>query len=217
MFRKILLLLLLFPSTLLASISTTPSHIVLVQTDATNIWGVYYFAVHNKFTVEKEFITQIRLPRESIDFQAGEGLTNDNISILEDGVLKIHKTYKVGLSLQAVQFKVPVKKDSENVLSIEPVQDIAQLYIATPQSELLSFSASGFEKGIPPMLEGSNYTGIFSHKISAGQRVKVTLSGFPGGRFPFFVMALCMGLLLFAAAALLSVRTSRNNDRVVYD
>jgi hypothetical protein len=201
------------------SIGFTPSHIVIVQTDAEHIWGAYYFAINNSFSVGKEFTATLRMPKESIDFQAADGLSNENISILADGVLSVRKLFKPGLSLQGIQFKVPVKKDSDNILTIVPVQDVQQFYIATPQSELLHFSGSGFESGIPPMLAGGNYSGIKGLNISAGTEVKISITGFPGGRRPFFIMGACVGILLLLIAGALTLRTLREETsaRGLYD
>lgn len=201
-------------------IQQTSSHIVIMQTDAKDLFGIYYFAVQNSDSVERDFTSSIRLPRESVDFQAADGLTNENVSILADGVLSIHKIYPPGLTLQGIQFKVPVKKDTDNILTFVPVQDIPTLYFATPQSELLRFSAQGFEDGIPPMLAGGNYSGVRSQNLQAGQQIHLKITGFPGGRRPFFILGACMGALLLLLAGLLTLRTSRESEvgsRAVYD
>lgn len=200
-----------------ASIHQTASHIVLMQTDAKDIYGIYYFAVENPGSEEVEFSSSIRLPHETADFQAGEGLTNENVTILKDGTLRIHRKYPSGITLQGIQFKVPVKKDTHNVLTFVPVDSIANMYFATPQSELLHFSASGFEEGIPPMLAGGNYSGIRSANVSAGQTISLSITGFPGGRASFFLLGACMGVLLLLCAGLLTLRTSNNSGDTQLD
>jgi hypothetical protein len=192
-----------------AEIRTAPTHIVILSTDASSVFGVYYTAVQNETKQEQDFTTTIRLPRETLDFQAGDGLTNENISIVDDGVLKIRKKYPPGLSLQAVQFIVPVKKDTKNVLTFVPAENIDALFFATPQSDLLKFSAVGFEDGVPPMLLGGHYSGVNAKNIAAGRSVELMITGFPGGRLNFFILGACMGLLLILSAAILTRRTYR--------
>lgn len=191
------------------SIQLAQSHIVVLQTDAEMIWGAYYFAVQNGTSGEQAFRARIRLPRESIDFQAAEGLSNEDISILEDGVLSVSKTYPPGLSLQGIQFKVPVKKDSDNILTFIPLEDIPTLFFATQQSEILHFFAEGFEEGIPPMLAGGQYTGIRGQNLEAGKVLQLRITGFPGGRRPYFILGAFVGFFLLAFGALLTFRTSK--------
>jgi hypothetical protein len=194
------------------TIAMTQSHIVMLQTDAETLWGNYYFAVQNTDEKEQEFSVSLRLPRESVDFQAGEGLSNEQITISDEGLLNIHKSYKPGMSLQGVQFKVPVKKDTKNVLSFEPVQDVAVLYFATQQSDLLHFSSERFEPGIPPMLEGGKFSGIRGENIVKGQLIKLSITGFPGDRFVFFILGLAVAALLFLLASLLVWRTRESDS-----
>ncbi len=191
-------------------IARTPSHIIILQTDAELLWGAYYFAVNNATGEERELSSHIRLPREIIDFQAAEGLTNEDLVISKDGVLNVHKVYPPGLSLQGIQFKVRVNKDSDNVLTLIPVEDIGQLYIATPQSDLLHLKAEGFVEGIPSMLQGASYTGIHAGNKKAGESIVVSISGFPGGRRPFLILGACVGLLLLFSVAFLTLRGRRD-------
>ncbi len=202
------------------AIGLAPSHIVIVQADGETIFGAYYFAVSNTTDKEQTFTSTLRLPRESIDFQAGEGLSNDHITILPNGVLSIRKTYAPGLSLLGVQFKVPVRHSGDNVLTFVPTEDVPLFFIASPQAGLLHFKAQGFEEGIPPMLAGSNYAGIRGQNIAAGQALVVSIDGFPGGRLPFLMLGAMMALLLLIGAVVLTLKTSKESQlasRGIYD
>ncbi len=194
------------------SIGLSPSHIVILQTDAEFLYGSYYFAVSNTTGEEKPLATTLRLPRESIDFKAAEGLTNAEISILDDGVLQVNKTFKTGLSLVGIQFKVPVHKDGANILTFVPTQNLPHLFVATQQGDLLRFHASGFVSGIPPMLSGGNYSGIQGQNIPANQSLSIEITGFPGGRLAFWILAVLVGLLLIGLAAALTMRTNHHSS-----
>ncbi len=190
-----------------ATISISPSQIVIIQADNDFMWGSYYLAVSNQTTSEKEFQVKIRPPSESTDFQAGEGVRSEDISIQNNGILNIKRMYPPGLTLQGIQFKVPIKKTGENTLSFTLAENAPAFFIATSQKGLVKFQAQGFESGIPPMLAGGNYDGIRGQKIEQGQKFIVEVSGLPTGRLYYFILAGIMGLILVISTSLLAWRT----------
>lgn len=183
------------------SIYQTTSRIVLLQADAEHVWGAYYFAVQNTLTEAQVFQSHIKLPLEVVDFQVGESLTNEDVSLLPDGRLEIKKQYRPGLSLQSLQFKAPINRMGDTVLTFMPDSPRIHFYFATVQ-ESLDFKADGFEKGIPPMLQGSAYKGIHSDQFGVGDSIKLKISGIPGSRKAFVILATIFAFLLFGIAGL---------------
>ena len=90
----------------LPRIGLTSSQIVILQADADYVWGTYYFAISNPTGEDQTFANSLRLPLETLDFQPGDGLTNDDLSLQNDGSITVKKLYAPGLSLQGLQFKV---------------------------------------------------------------------------------------------------------------
>ena len=195
-------------------IHLAPSHIVILQADTETIFGSYYVAVQNPGEREEPFSFKLRLPLETIDFQAAEGLTNENISILSEGSLQVHQVYKPGMSLQGINFKVPARRNSDSVMTLSPLEDIPALYITSPQGASLHLSAKGFEQGVPPMLAGGQYYGIHAEHIQASSSISIEISGIPGGRRPFYLMGLCMSLVLFLVVSLLTLRSQRLEEEI---
>lgn len=194
-------------------VSKTSTEIILIQTDAAqSIWGNYYFAVQNSSSSEEEFTVHLRLPKETVDFKEGEGLASSDISLNKEGLLTITKKFKSGLSLQSVQFRAPVMKDSENILTFKPAEDVPVLYFATTQKEILKFSAKDFEKGLPSMLEGGQYEGIKGQNIKKDEQILLSITGIPGGRRPFFLLALGFAVVLFLSASLLTRLKKQEED-----
>lgn len=200
------------------NIGVNPSQIVIIQTDNDFMWGSYYLAITNRTNGEKDFQFKIRLPAESTDFQAGEGVRSEDIQIQSDGILNIKRSYPPGLTLQGIQFKVPIKKTSENTLTFSLAEKAPAFFIATPQKGIVTFQAPGFENGIPPMLSGGNYDGIRGQNIEAGKKFVVVVNGLPTGHLYYFILAGIMGLILIVSASLLAWRTHQQpNTRGLYD
>ncbi|MBI2603703.1 MAG: hypothetical protein HYW48_11685 [Deltaproteobacteria bacterium] len=197
------------------TIKLAGSHIIILQADIENIWGSYYFAVSNQTGGEASFDLAVRLPQETVDFQAGEGLQNEELQLFPDGRLGVRKNFPSGLTLLGINFKVPTKGKGEASLTLVPSYDMAQLFIATTQVDLLAFRATGFESGLPPMLAGGRYAGIKGEGIKKGQTVQVNILGIPSSPRELLKMLGWMtGLVLLIALALLTSMLRKERETV---
>lgn len=212
----------IFPSQLLLANPDTENntpflsgrHIMMLQADLDYIWGSYYFAVTNPGSKEALFRAPMTLPVETIDFRAQDGLSDQDLKLDKEGHLYVEKEFRPGLNLLGIGFKIRTSSKGADHLTIKALTEIAELSVASPKNSGLSFSASGFREGLPPMLAGGSYRGMISEKPTLlGEELKITVHGIPKGRSELIQLASAVMIALLAGSIALTIRTHRQRRK----
>ncbi len=190
-----------------AAPSLSGRHIVILQGDRETLWGSYYFAVQNPEKTPQEFTVPIALPKEATDFQPQDGLLPKDVVLLDDGKVRIKKTFKPGMNLSAIGFKVPLGS-ADPVLTFTAGVSFDEFSVATSTTSGLSIHSpdSRFDRTLPHMLTAEGqWTGLTSKgPIAAGESFEFSVQGFP----PYFkltlwILGISFGLLLLLCAFVL--------------
>lgn len=194
------------------SIEVTPRHIMILQADLDFIWGSYFFALQNKSSTPQDYSIPIALPKESVDFQPQDGLSEKDIRLDPDGHIVVEKVFPPGLNLMGIGFKIPTTKFGSDFLSISPIFPIGELSVATPNMNDLSVRGDKFTKGLPPMLPADRYRGIQISDVEKNQSLSIYIDGIPKKRSHIQIIGLVIGLLLCGLGVLLTLITAPNQN-----
>ena len=92
-------------------------HIVIVNADKDFLWASYFLGVLNTDKEDKIIEVEIAIPPEATDFQAQSGMTPEDIKIKEGGKVFVGKSFKTGLNLISIGFKIPVTLYSQQKMT----------------------------------------------------------------------------------------------------
>lgn len=181
-------------------------HVVMLHAGIDTVWGTYMFGVRNDTDEPQTRKVQLMLPKETIDFQAQDGLTQSEIKVTDEGLLYIEKEFAKGLNLLAVGFKVPAEF-GKATLTFEAPFELAEFSLVTKKNTLSVLSDV-------LLLEESNMVNsekFLSYKkkgaVLTNEIVIVTLEGIPQGRTALWWIGSIMGVLLVLFAALFTFWT----------
>ena len=199
------------------SVTMSPRHIMIIQADLDYIWGSYYFALTNHDKSPHSYKTKISLPKESIDFQPQDGLTNNDISLDEDGNLSLEKMITPGLNLLGIGFKVKTKKFGHDFISLSQPFKIEELSVASPVMNKLDIYGKKFNSGLPPMLPKESYRGIQADNINSGEMIELEIRGIPKLKHQLLIVGAITFLLLTIICTFLTFKTIPNKDSKLED
>lgn len=189
-------------------------HMLILQSDGEFIWGSYFVGVVGN-EESSEVVVPLLIPEEAVDFQAGDGMSPEDIHLV-DGQITLKKKLPLGNHLMGIGFKVLVRDYGPELLTLTTKVAIPELTIATPNKFGLHLSASGFKAGLPPMLSRGMYRGIQSSgSLVEGRKIVVTVHGVPKAGYIFKMVAAVFGVLLFSLGGVLTMQTrSRELSRL---
>lgn len=177
-------------------------HMIMIQAGADQIVGSYMFGVKNPSSEAVDFEFDVFMPKETIDFGPQDGLTAEDIKLV-DSKVRIAKKFDPGLSIVSVGFIAKVDS-SDPVITYDVPFELPSLSFLTGNDEL-KFESDGFSSGVPDMLQGRNFTGIINDtKISSGGTLSVKILGLPEGRGPYANMGILFSVILVLAAGILT-------------
>ncbi|MFK7872611.1 MAG: hypothetical protein AB8C84_05490 [Oligoflexales bacterium] len=185
-------------------------YLVLISADADFIYGQVYFAVYNETGQKSDFQWPILLPKETIDFEGGDGVKEEDLH-LEDEKVILRREFPPGMTLIGIQFKTT---HDTGKLTFEPPIDLPKFFVASPKSSGVVVTSGQMEPGIPQMLNASEYVGIRSHAaVKKGEAIIVDLHGLPEDRMVYWLTGGGTGLLLMILATVLTARSVWNHEK----
>lgn len=164
-----------------AATGVGPKHVYILYPGVDAIWGSYIFVVTNDGPSPEQVIFPVMLPKETIDFQAQDTLSPQELKLGKDGGITIDKSFPPGETLLQVSFKLPASQGTSSATITAPYP-YQSLGIFVWQD---AFNVSG-----PPGLEiqkGVNLSGkVFdTYSMGAGEVGKTLAYSFdnvPEGR-----------------------------------
>lgn len=179
-------------------LSLSARHMLMMTADLEHIWGTYFFAVINDSKEEKQWHLPVPLPKETVDFKPGEGLTSEDLR-LEGSEVYISKKFAPGLNLVGIGFKTQVNRFGSDFLTLQLPFSVDELSVASSQDSGLQFEAKGFSVAVPSMLSSDHYRGIQSDSnLRDASTVEVRILGIPKNRSYIQVVSIGFSLLLLS-------------------
>jgi hypothetical protein len=158
-------------------------HVIMLHPGFDTVWGTYMFGVRNDGTEPEKLRGFLTLPKETADFQAQEGLTQEElISGGADGLM-FEKEFPAGLTLISIGFKVNANFGS-TVLTFAPKVDLQDFSVVTKKDPLTIKSSSGLlnEPGITPVSNEDFVAITAKGPIHTGESVVIEVGNVPEGR-----------------------------------
>ncbi len=202
----------------LAQTKTESRHVVMLHPGFDTVWGTYMFGVRNEGSAPEKFRSSLALPKETVDFQAQEGLAQEDLtSGGEDGLI-FEKEFPPGLTLISIGFKVN-SEFGEAQLTFHQKSDVGQFSVVTKQGSLLISSASALmDPAMDAVVSEESFTSITSKgPITAGESVVINVSRVPEGRTRLWYSGAIIAALLVVIAVGMTLKTmgsSRPGDKV---
>ncbi len=108
LFRVLLLTfgLALAPSQAGATTAIAGKHIYILYPGVDSIWGSYIFVVNNDSPQPEKYTFPVMLPKETVDFQAQDVLSPDELKLGPDGGIIVDKIFPPGETLVQISFKM---------------------------------------------------------------------------------------------------------------
>lgn len=174
-------------------------HIMLMNSNADEVFVIYYFGVFNESSEEKKIRVRLWLPKNTSTFEPGSGFTKKEIKLADDGTLYLEKKFKPGMNLMGLNFKVPYHE--RKPIEFESPFALTELNLATPKDSQITLKAKGFTPGLSEMLSIGNYRGIIKRNVAKGERFLLTIEGLPRPLIQtWYIFAVVASLLLLCLA-----------------
>lgn len=174
---------------------------IIITADMKNLYGVSYFAVTNSSSQYKFLKFPVLLPKGVKDFEARDGVAKENFVLGDKGHLFIEKSFKPGMTLVGVDFKIPYAPEERGPIEIKMPFALEELSLSTPRSSGILFEADHFETGVPEMLSDQEYSGILAKNLSKNTTLSFRVKGLPDSHF--FAQILGAFVSFFALLGLL--------------
>lgn len=175
-----------------------PKHVYIVYPGQDTLWGSYLFVVNNESQAPQNFSFPVMLPKETVDFQAQDSLSPQELKLGQDGGIRIEKVFQPGETLLQISFKIPAEEGKAKA-TFNPPYAYQSFGVFVWQD---SIGVSG-----PPSLDiqkGVNLSGrLFdTYSIGAGEAGKTVVYEFdkvPEGRNRLWVIGWISAAVLFLA------------------
>ncbi len=182
----------------LASATTMvgPKHVYILYPGVDAVWGSYIFTVLNDSQAPEHLAFSVMLPKETIDFQAQDTLSPQEISLGKDGGITIDKTFPPGETLLQVGFKLSANQGS-GTATLKTAMPFESLGVFVWQN---SFNVTGpegvqIQKGVN--LSGRNFDTYSLSNGEAGQSIVFHFDGIQEGRSRLWIIGwVFAGLLI---------------------
>ncbi len=189
-----------------AAVGIGPKHVYILYPGVDAIWGSYIFVVANDGQAPEPFSFPVMLPKETVDFQAQDTLSPQELKLGKDGGITIDKTFPPGETLLQVSFKLPAS-EATSVATFTAPYPYQSLGIFVWQN---SFDVKGPE-GLE-IQKGVNLSGkVFdTYSIGAGDVGKTltyTFENVPEGRGRLWMVGGIFGVILLITALVVGFYT----------
>lgn len=182
-----------------------PRELIVLKPALDQVWGTWITAVIHRGESPEEVSFYLNIPREAVDFQAGEGLEPKDLKIQSDGVL-VRKTFAPGVNVVSVVFAVPARYGVTS-LTLVPKREVPEMSIMTPKG-ILTAKGDGLAVQPDDRQEGERYDVLGTTKpLPLGKEFVLDIAGVPEGRSRLWILGGIVGGLLILTAGVYAWRT----------
>jgi len=187
-------------------------HIMIIYPGVDAIWGNYLFMMSNEGDEPIRYQMDLMLPKETVDWQAQDSLSANDILLAEGGGLRLNKMIPPGNHLMSIGFKIPATGGTAN-LTIAAAFEIGQLGLFIGDQDMI-VQAEGFavKKNVP--FSGRMYDTYTADNVPAGTTVQALIRGVPEGRGRFWAVGGVVGAVLLGLGGFAAYRTMPKSDGV---
>lgn len=182
----------------LAGPSVGPKHVYIMYPGQDTLWGSYLFVVNNDSPTPESFSFPVMLPKETVDFQAQDSLSPQELKLGTDGGLRIEKLFQPGETLLQISFKLPADegKASANFTAPYPFETFG-VFVWQDTIDVKGPDGLDIQKGVN--LSGRLFD---TYSLGAGEvnkKVTFTFEKIPEGRKRLWVIGGIFAAIIFLA------------------
>ena len=186
---------LLLSSLSFAETQVVPKFIYVLHGGVDAVWGQYMFMVKNSSDQTINSKVKVTLPKETVDWQAQEGLGGIDFNLGENGGVEFSKDFNPGDNVHTVGFKVPARS-GDGEISIDLPMDVKELSFLTTGSIIIEGENMKVEKR-----QGQQkYDKYHFLDLKAGDTVTIKVAGVHVGRTNFWMYGWIAAAIIFLAA-----------------
>lgn len=188
-----------------AELEVSGKHLLVLQARIDSIWGKYLFSVNNQTTDQQPLRFPLLLPKETEDFRALEGVSDDDLQLDDDGSIVIDKKdFPPGTTLVNIGFKKTVVESATLTFRItEPLASLVILF-----DEMIDVKSPLFEPTVAPKISAHNYRALQSkNPLTSGETLVLQVDDVPRGRARIQVVAGIFAFMLLGCATLLTIKS----------
>ena len=191
----------------IGGVSVAGRHVVVLYKSIDSVMGTYLFLVNNDAEKPLKAKLPIMLPKETLDFEALNGVGRDELKLGKEGGLILEKEFRQGDSLMSIGFRVPASI-GEGELTFEAVADVEVFSVfVRPDTIEVSFEQEGYEKKENVPFGANTFTTFTKKSLPKGESTKVFVSNIPKGRGQYWLLGFIAGGLMFVIGGYLAYRT----------
>ncbi len=186
-----------------------PRELLVVKSGLDQVFGTSVVAVIYRGKDPIEFSFPLNLPRETVDFQASEGLEAKDILLTPEGIV-VKKVFSPGVQVVSVSFALPANNGSSR-LTLVPQRDLPELILMTPRGLLEVTSphmvSQGFDK------QDNQVYQVYGNStpLVKGQPTVLELKDIPQGRSNLWRLGLGFAVILGCGAIFFTWKTREIN------
>lgn len=182
--------------------STSERSVMMLYPGVDEVWGSSLVVVENKGTETEKVAVPILLPKELSDFNAQEGVTQNQLQAKSDGRIIAELEVPPGQQMIGVGFKVAANKGMAN-LTFNVHRDIPNLSVIVPQQPM-TMESSYFE-GPRAIAFGEQQQNLFTKlEVTAGESFSVRMTNIPRGRGQLWLLGGLLSIVLFISVSYLA-------------
>lgn len=182
-----------------------PRELIVMKPGVDRVWGTWITAVIHKGSAPEALSFYVNIPRESVDFQPGEGLEAKDLKI-EAGGVNIQKIFAPGVNVVSILFAVPARYGA-STLTLVPRRDVPEMTLMTPKG-LLTLKGGGLVAQEDDRQDGQRYD-VFATgaPLGASKEYVLDITGVPEGRSRLWILGGVLGGLLLLSSIWYAWRT----------
>ena len=200
----------IFISTLLLTVSTVANadwstserSVMMLYPGVDEVWGSSLVVVENKGKQTEKVAVPILLPKELSDFNAQEGVSQNQLQAKSDGRIIAELEVAPGQQMIGVGFKVAANKGMAN-LTFNVHRDIPNLSVIIPKQPM-KMESSDFEE--PRAIAfGEQQQNLFTKlEVAAGESFSIRMTNIPRGRGQLWLLGSLLSLVLIISVSYLA-------------
>jgi hypothetical protein len=201
-----------------AQVRIEARHVVMLHPGFDTVWGTYMFGVRNDGAAPERLKGYLTLPKETVDFQAQEGLTQEElISGGADGLM-FEKEFPPGLTLISIGFKANANF-GQAALTFAAKTEMEQFSIVTKKDSLTVHSDSALlSESADTVVADEQFTSMTSKgPIPSGESIVINVGNVPEGRGRLWLAGAIIAAVLLAFSVGMTLKTlasSRAPDKI---
>lgn len=190
-----------------ANLKVSEKHLLVLQARIDSVWGKYMFSVDNLTPDHQPLRFTLLLPKETDDFRALEGISDDDLQLSKDGSLVLaKKNFPPGTTLVNIGFKKLVAEKKTTPLTFRVTEPLASLVILF--DERIDVKSPVFKSTVAPKISAHNYRALQSKSsLASGETFILQIHGIPLGRGKIQTVAGIFALVLLGCTTWLAIKT----------